>query len=149
MPHKTARVAMAGEYLCASFLTRFCDSVIIAPEGHKADLILDHCHKLYRVQVKTTNSVYKKDGNDYYRWDFRRSVDKKSKEERYSAEDVDFFALVALPRNFIVFVPYKNAPNSFAKKIEEFKKIDPAESLQETLDVINKTPKLDPLYEFE
>jgi len=40
MSHVSARVALAGEYLAASYLMRFCDSVIIAPEGHKADLIL-------------------------------------------------------------------------------------------------------------
>ena len=60
MSHVSARIALAGEYLAASYLMRFCDSVIIAPEGHKADLILDHQGQLYKIQVKTTNSIYKK-----------------------------------------------------------------------------------------
>ena len=58
MSHVSARIALAGEYLAASYLMRFCDSVIIAPEGHKSDLILDHQGQLYKVQVKTTNSIY-------------------------------------------------------------------------------------------
>ena len=42
MAHSTARISLAGEYLAASYMLRYCDSVIIAPEGHKSDLILDH-----------------------------------------------------------------------------------------------------------
>ena len=79
MSHISARVALAGEYLAASYLMRFCDSVIIAPEGHKSDLILDHQGQLYKIQVKTNNSLYKKDGTDYNRWDFRSNSDNKRK----------------------------------------------------------------------
>lgn len=145
MSHPSARVALAGEYLTASFLVQYCDSVIIAPEGHKSDLILDHCGKLYRVQVKTTNSIYKKDNQDYFRWDFRSSYDRKAKSDRYRSNDVDFFALVALPRKFIFFVPLEDVTNSLAKKVEELKNIDSVESLQTTLNIINKSPVLNPL----
>ena len=145
MSHPSARVALAGEYLTASFLVQYCDSVIIAPEGHKSDLILDHCGKLYRVQVKTTNSIYKKDNQDYFRWDFRSSYDRKSKNDRYRSNDVDFFALVALPRKFIFFVPLEAVTNSLAKKVDELKNIDSVESLQTTLNIINKSPVLNPL----
>ena len=145
MSHPSARVALAGEYLTASFLVQYCDSVIIAPEGHKSDLILDHCGKLYRVQVKTTNSIYKKDNQDYFRWDFRSSYDRKSKSDRYQSNDVDFFALVALPRKFIFFVPLDAVTNSLAKKVDELKNIDSVESLQTTLNIINKSPVLNPL----
>jgi len=31
---------------------RYCDSVILAPAGHRSDLILDHQGQLYKVQVK-------------------------------------------------------------------------------------------------
>jgi len=145
MAHPSARVALAGEYLCASFLVQYCDSVIIAPEGHKSDLILDHCGKLYRVQVKTTNSVYKKDNQDYFRWDFRSSYDRKPKGERYRSNDVDFFGLVALPRKFIFFLPLDSVTNSLAKRIDDLKTIDPVESLQNTLNVVNQSPILTPL----
>ena len=54
MSVRPERIALAGEYLAASYLLRFCDSVIQPPPGHKADLILDHNNNLYRVQVKAT-----------------------------------------------------------------------------------------------
>ena len=108
MSHVSARVALAGEYLAASYLMRFCDSVIIAPEGHKADLILDHQGQLYKIQVKTTNSLYKKDDKDYYRWDFRSNADNKRKNKmlRYGSGQVDIFCLVALPIDKVLFLPF-------------------------------------------
>ena len=71
MPHSTARIALAGEYLAASYMLRYCDSVIMSPSNHRSDLILDHQGKLYRVQVKTTNKIYKRAKTDYYRWEIR------------------------------------------------------------------------------
>ena len=61
MSESSARISLAGEYLAASYLLRYCDSVILAPPGHRADLILDHDNNLYRVQVKTTNTIYKEE----------------------------------------------------------------------------------------
>lgn len=61
MSKSSARISLAGEYLAASYLLRYCDSVIPTPPGHRADLILDHANHLYRVQVKTTNTIYQKE----------------------------------------------------------------------------------------
>jgi hypothetical protein len=61
MSESSARISLAGEYLAASYLLRYCDSVILAPPGHRSDLILDHDNHLYRVQVKTTNTVYQEE----------------------------------------------------------------------------------------
>jgi len=102
MPHATTRIALAGEYLAASYLMRYCDSVILAPAGHRSDLILDHQGQLYKVQVKTTNSVYKRRGQDYYRWEIRtskRTQDniRQNKMVRYGNGQIDMFCLVALP----------------------------------------------------
>lgn len=147
MAHSSARVALAGEYLAASFLLRYCDSVILAPEGHKSDLILDHQGQLYRIQVKTTNSIYKKDGKDYYRWDFRSNADNKRKNKmlRYGSGQVDIFCLVALPIDKVFFLPFSEVENSIAKTIENLKNIDSKESLIKTLLIFNKIPELEPL----
>ena len=147
MAHSSARVALAGEYLAASFLLRYCDSVILAPEGHKSDLILDHQGQLYRIQVKTTNSIYKKDGKDYYRWDFRSNADNKRKNKmlRYGSGQVDIFCLVALPLDKVFFLPFSEVENSIAKTIENLKNIDSKESLIKTLLIFNKIPELEPL----
>jgi len=147
MSHASARVALAGEYLAASYLLRYCDSVILAPEGHKSDLILDHQGQLYRIQVKTTNSIYQKDNKDYYRWDFRSNADnnRKNKMLRYGSGQVDIFCLVALPINKVFFLPFCEVENSVAKTVENLQKIDSEESLIKTLLKINKIPELEPI----
>ena len=147
MSHVSSRVALAGEYLAASYLLRYCDSVILAPEGHKSDLILDHQGQLYRIQVKTTNSLYKKDDKEYYRWDFRSNADNKRKNKmlRYGSGQVDIFCLVALPLDKVFFLPFSEVENSVAKTIDNLKKIDSKESLIKTLLIFNKIPELEPL----
>ena len=147
MSHVSARIALAGEYLAASYLMRFCDSVIIAPEGHKADLILDHQGQLYKIQVKTTNSLYKKDGKDYYRWDFRSNADNKRKNKmlRYGSGQVDIFCLVALPIDKVFFLSFDKVENSIAKTISSLNEINSEESLINSLLEINKIPNLEPI----
>ena len=147
MSHSTARISLAGEYLAASYMLRYCDSVIIAPEGHKSDLILDHQGQLYKVQVKTTNSLYKKDGKDYYRWDFRSNADNKRKNKmlRYGSGQVDIFCLVALPLDKVFFLSFDEVKNSIAKSIDNLKKIDSKESLLKCLLEVNKIPNLEPI----
>ena len=147
MSHVSARIALAGEYLAASYLMRFCDSVIIAPEGHKSDLILDHQGQLYKVQVKTTNSIYKKRDNDYYRWDFRSNEDNKRKNKmlRYGSGQVDIFCLVALPIDKVFFLSFDKVENSIAKTISSLNEINSEESLINSLLEINKIPNLEPI----
>ena len=147
MSHVSARIALAGEYLAASYLMRFCDSVIIAPEGHKSDLILDHQGQLYKVQVKTTNSIYKKRDNDYYRWDFRSNADNKRKNKmlRYGSGQVDIFCLVALPIDKVFFLSFDKVENSIAKTISSLNEINSEESLINSLLEINKIPNLEPI----
>ena len=147
MSHVSARIALAGEYLAASYLMRFCDSVIIAPEGHKSDLILDHQGQLYKVQVKTTNSIYKKRDNDYYRWDFRSNADNKRKYKmlRYGSGQVDIFCVVALPIDKVFFLSFDKVENSIAKTISSLNEINSEESLINSLLEINKIPNLEPI----
>ena len=147
MSHVSARIALAGEYLAASYLMRFCDSVIIAPEGHKADLILDHQGQLYKIQVKTTNSIYKKKDVDYYRWDFRSNADNKRKNKmlRYGSGQVDIFCLVALPIDKVFFLSFDKVENSIAKTISSLNEINSEESLINSLLEINKIPNLEPI----
>ncbi len=152
MPHSTARIALAGEYLAASYMLRYCDSVIMSPSKHRSDLILDHQGKLYRVQVKTTNKIYKRAKTDYYRWEIRSgrrtsNNTRQNKMVRYGDGQIDFFCLVALPINKVIFVPVdkKNNSTEYAKTIGSLNKIDSKESLLETLLYVNKTPKLESL----
>jgi len=147
MSHVSARVALAGEYLAASYLMRFFFFFIIAPEGHKADFLLDHQGQLYKIQVKTTNSLYKKDGKDYYRWDFRSNADNKRKNKmlRYGSGQVDIFCLVALPIDKVLFLPFGQVENSIARTIDSLNEVDSEETLLNSLLEINKIPNLEPI----
>jgi hypothetical protein len=141
------RVALAGEYLVASYLLRYCDSAILAPEGHTSDIILDHENKLYRIQVKTTNSIYQKRNQQYYRWDFRsnRESNRQSKEQRYGSGQIDIFCFVALPLDKIFFLAYEETQNSVAKTIDNIIAINTKDTLLQALEQANKPPKLKPL----
>ena len=100
MSHSTARISLAGEYLAASYMLRYCDSVIMSPSNHRSDLILDHQGQLYRVQVKTTNSTYSRRNKDFYRWELRSGRrtshnTRQNKMVRYGDGQIDFFCLAS------------------------------------------------------
>jgi len=152
MSESSARISLAGEYLAASYLLRYCDSVILAPPGHRSDLILDHDNHLYRVQVKTTNTVYIRRNKDFYRWELRtskRTVDniRQNKVVRYGNGQIDMFCFVALPINKVFFDVYDGTKNltEVSKSIKTLDKIDSKDSLLQALLKINKTPELSPL----
>ena len=152
MSESSARISLAGEYLAASYLLRYCDSVILAPPGHRSDLILDHDNHLYRVQVKTTNTVYIRRNKDFYRWELRtskRTADniRQNKVVRYGNGQIDMFCFVALPINKVFFDVYDGTKNltEVAKTIKTLNKIDSKDSLLKALLKINKTPELSPL----
>ena len=152
MSESSARISLAGEYLAASYLLRYCDSVILAPPGHRSDLILDHDNHLYRVQVKTTNTVYVRRNKDFYRWELRtskRTADniRQNKVVRYGNGQIDMFCFVALPINKVFFDVYDGTKNltEVSKSIKSLNKIDSRDSLLKALLKINKTPELSPL----
>src|SRR6056300_1566270 len=142
MSESSARISLAGEYLAASYLLRYCDSVIPTPPGHRADLILEHDNALYRIQVKTTNTVYVRRDNDYYRWELRTSKRtanniRQNKMVRYGNGQIDMFC-------FVVYDGTKNL-TEVSKSIKTLNKIDSKDSLLQALLKINKTPELSPL----
>jgi len=152
MSESSARISLAGEYLAASYLLRYCDSVILAPPGHRSDLILDHDNHLYRVQVKTTNTIYVRRNKDFYRWELRtskRTADniRQNKVVRYGNGQIDMFCFVALPINKVFFDVYDGTKNltEVSKSIKTLDKIDSKDSLLQALLKINKTPELSPL----
>jgi hypothetical protein len=152
MSESSARISLAGEYLAASYLLRYCDSVILAPPGHRSDLILDHDNHLYRVQVKTTNTVYIRRNKDFYRWELRASKRtanniRQNKMVRYGNGQIDIFCFVALPINKVFFDVYDGTKNltEVSKSIKTLDKIDSKDSLLQALLKINKTPELSPL----
>jgi hypothetical protein len=61
------QIGRAGEHLTASYLCRYFDDVFTASESSRFDFLAvkDGCN--YKIQVKTTNSPFVKNNNDWLR----------------------------------------------------------------------------------
>jgi hypothetical protein len=79
----------------------------------------------------------------------RRTAKKtrQDSQERYGDGQIDLFCFVALSIDKVIFMPFNSKKNltEFAKTEDNLKAIDTETSLQDCLNYINKTPKLNPL----
>jgi len=133
-----------GEHLTAASLCLLgSDLVSIIPHGSHADIVFEYNNVVYKVQVKTKTRqrLYKKDGKfkrTGWNFDLRRS--KHTKNRSYGAEgqnEIDMYALVCIPYNNIMFVPFSNK-----KKItvsdKKMKSVDALESLKLTIQALRQ-----------
>ena len=67
------------------------------------DFLVDNGQRISRVQVKS--SSHRQTGRNQGRYDFFLKHSKQNKV--YSAEQLDFFALIAIPHRTIYIVPYE------------------------------------------
>ena len=79
-----------------------------------------------------------------------RRTTKKTRQdshERYGDGQIDLFCFVALSIDKVIFMPFNSKKNltEFAKTEDNLHAIDTETSLQDCLNYINKTPKLNPL----
>lgn len=100
MPRQSERVGRSGEYLVASLLSLYTDTVVIVPHSAEADIIFDVDHKLYKCQVKTQSKIQKCRVSWIY--DFRRGA--YTKERFYKEDAIDVYALVALKYQSVKFL---------------------------------------------
>jgi hypothetical protein len=136
------RIGTSGEYLTASVLALYTDTIILIPGSAQADIAFDVNGRLYRCQVKTRTAMWKRKRN-YERWSFDLRRGARSKDERrYSSQEIDVFACVALPLNKVFFLANVNPPTQVLKTQEEMLELDPKESLQDALHQLNNTPIL-------
>ena len=99
MPRQSERVGRSGEYLVASLLSLYADTVVIVPHSAEADIIFDIDHKLYKCQVKTQSKIR----NHRVSWedDFRRGS--FTKKRHYEKDAIDVYAMVALEPQKVMF----------------------------------------------
>ena len=119
MPRQSERVGRSGEYLVASLLSLYADTVVIVPHSAEADIIFDVDHKLYKCQVKTQSKIQ----NCRVSWiyDFRRGA--YTKDRFYTEDAIDVYALVALDPQKVIFTFPDNSKQKTIKD-EEMQAMD-------------------------
>ena len=99
MPRQAERVGRSGEYLVASLLSLYADTVVIVPHSAEADIIFDVDHTLYKCQVKTQSKI--RNHRVSWEYDFRRGS--FTKKRHYEKEAIDVYAMVALEPQKVMF----------------------------------------------
>ena len=99
MPRQSERVGRSGEYLVASLLSLYADTVVIVPHSAEADIIFDIDHKLYKCQVKTQSKI--RNHRVSWEYDFRRGS--FTKKRHYEKNAIDVYAMVALEPQKVMF----------------------------------------------
>ena len=99
MARQSERVGRSGEYLVASLLSLYADTVVIVPHSAEADIIFDIDHKLYKCQVKTQSKI--RNHRVSWEYDFRRGS--FTKKRHYEKDAIDVYAMVALEPQKVMF----------------------------------------------
>jgi len=130
MTRQSERVGRSGEYLVASVLSAFSDTVTVMPHGSKADIIFEVGHTLYKCQVKTQKQIEKARKN----WRFDLRCGSHSKNRFYKKGDIDVYALVALNCQKVLFA----FPCGQGQITVEDKDIQATDSLENTEDLFKE-----------
>jgi hypothetical protein len=116
-------VGKAGEYIvCADLLLKGYNAF---PIEHNLpyDIVLNIGDKMYRVQVKTTRDarfVFKDKGKTPS-YCFSLSNKGYARKKKYTAEDVDFYALVALDTKEVGYYPFCERSGTLYFRCPKFK----------------------------
>jgi Holliday junction resolvase len=92
-------IGQAGEYIAAAALIEIGVQTMFSPTTG-ADLLAFYGKRYWRVEVKTTRALEKRENKKLYRWNTATGSAKKL---AVSAEDADVLALVALDRRRVFF----------------------------------------------
>jgi len=130
MPRQSERVGRSGEYLVASLLSLYADTVLVVPHSAEADIIFDVDHTLYKCQVKTQSKI--QTHRVSWQFDFRRGA--FTKDRYYDDEALDVYALVALDCQKVLFA----LPNGKKQITMKDKEIQATDSLQNTKDLFKE-----------
>ena len=121
MPRQSERVGRSGEYLVASLLSLYADTVMLVPHSAEADIIFDVDHTLYKCQVKTQSKI--RNHRVSWEYDFRRGS--FTKKRHYEKDAIDVYALVALEPQKVMFV----LPNGSKQKTIKDEEMQATDSL--------------------
>lgn len=75
-------------------------------EGYTADLIADFNGKLNRIQIKTTENLH---DDSYMIWKLMKQQGYHGNKVKYTADEVDYFAVYCVETDILCLVPYENA----------------------------------------
>lgn len=117
------QIGKAGEYLVCADLIMAGHIAFPSEQGLPYDLVLDYNDKLYKVQVKTTmkpREVPQRNKKTYaYIFNILRKG--KSMGARYTGNEVDIFALVALDTKTIAYLPNKDVKTTMNFRVPTLK----------------------------
>ena len=113
-------IGKAGEHLvCADLIMKGYKAFMVEHACHY-DIILEHEGKLLKIQVKATRgpkAKEEKEKTDSYL--FHTMVMGKGSKKRYTKEQIDIIAVVALDKNEIAYVPVEEGKYNMSFKIEK------------------------------
>ena len=130
MSRQSERVGRSGEYLVASLLSLYADTVLIVPHSAEPDIIFDVDHKLYKCQVKTQSKI--RTHRASWEFDFRRGP--FTKRRQYEKGSIDVYALVALDPQKVIFF----FPNGSKQKTIKDKDMQAMDSLENTTNLFKE-----------
>ena len=119
MARQSERIGRSGEYLVASLLSLYADTVVIVPHSAEADIIFDVDHTLYKCQVKTQSKI--RNHRVSWEYDFRRGS--FTKKRHYEKDAIDVYAMVALEPQKVMFT-FPNGSKQKTIKDEEMQATD-------------------------
>lgn len=107
-PHERMEVGKAAEHLVCADLILLGFRAFLADQGLPYDVVVDVEHRLLRIQVKATASLYP-DGRGVYRFNPRRKLG-GDRARRPGLRDCDLYAFVALDRRVIGYLAVLDVP---------------------------------------
>jgi len=112
MISKELQIGRAGQYLVMCDLLLNGVQAFDTGEGVKYDVVADGGGRLIRLQVKTTQKmrVLHESANPIYFYHIKRTG--KNGVKFYSKDDFDAFALVALDKKMVFYLPFNDAVKS-------------------------------------
>ncbi len=118
-------IGKAAEHLVCCDLILSGRNAMMADAGQPYDILVDSGDGVFtRVAVKGTTRMYNRAGHyPVYRFGLRKTATRTKLERRGSVKNIDVFALVALDRKLIAYVPVADLTHSSggANLIVEFK----------------------------
>lgn len=122
------QTGQSGEYLAASVLQRHFKTIAFPDLAAPYDLVAESYNgDFLRCQVKTADAVNVVNGYRYWRFNTAK------KTSCYTNDEIDFFALVCLPRRLLIFQAFENTSAQSRLREDAFTERLELETLNEVL----------------
>lgn len=117
------QIGKAGEYLVCADLILKGFVAFLSEQGLPYDVLLDIGDRIYKVQVKTTSDVrvvpQRKTESKMYIFNIKKHG--KNNLKRYTANDVDLYALVCLKTRQVGYLLPKDMPETINIRADELR----------------------------